>query len=156
SEEFLHQLLKKAVAAGASDIHLKVGQPPGVRVSGEIVYFKTEKLQPDDTQAAARIIVGTRLDAAAFAELREFDGSYTGAGIGRFRVNVYKQRGCYSVVMRAIPTDIPSIDDLGLPQPIRDLAQRERGLVLVVGAAGNGKSTSLASMIHEVNTTRAR
>ncbi len=156
SEEFLHQLLKKAVAAGASDIHLKVGQPPGVRVSGDLVYFKTERLLPDDTEAVARIIVGKRMSDAEFAELLEFDSSYANSGIGRFRVNVYKQRGSYSVVLRSIPVDIPNIDELGLPPPIRELALRERGLVLVVGAAGNGKSTTLASMINEVNGTRPR
>jgi twitching motility protein PilT len=156
SEEFLHQLLKKAIAAGASDIHLKVGQPPGVRVSGDIVYFKTERLLPDDTQAVARIIVGRKLSDSEFAALLEHDSSYVAAGVGRFRVNVYRQRGCYSIVLRSIPIEIPSIDELGLPHPVRDLALRERGLVLVVGAAGNGKSTTLASMIHEVNATRSR
>ncbi len=156
SEEFLHQLLRKAVAAGASDVHLKVGQPPGVRVSGDIVYFKTERLMPDDTEAAARIIVGKRVSGPEFAELLELDSSYAVGGVGRFRVNVYRQRGCFSVVLRAIPVDIPNIDALGLPEPIRELALRERGLVLVVGAAGNGKSTTLAAMIDEVNKSRPR
>lgn len=156
SEEFLHQLLKKAIAASASDVHLKVGQPPGVRVAGELAYFKTDRLLPEDTEAVARIIAGRKLSDAQFAELLEHDCSYAAGGVGRFRVNVYRQRGCYSVVLRSIPVDIPNIDDLGLPHPVRDLALRERGLGLIVGAAGTGKSTTLAAMINEVNTTRPR
>jgi twitching motility protein PilT len=86
----------------------------------------------------------------------EYDTSYTAHGIGRFRVNVYRQRGSLAVVMRFIPTEIPSMDSLGLPMPVtRELAEKQNGLVLVVGAAGNGKSTSIASMVAHLNATRA-
>jgi len=154
SEEFLQQLLGKAVAAGASDIHLKVGQPPGVRVSGDLVYFKTDKLGPDDTEAVAYTVLKRHISEEDFEALLEHDTSYAVGGLGRFRVNVYRQRGCYSVVLRSIPAKVPTIDELGFPHAIQDLAMRERGLVLVVGAAGNGKSTTLASMINVVNETR--
>lgn len=151
SEEFLHQLLKKAVAAGASDIHLKVGQPPGVRVSGDIVYYKTERLLPEDTEAASRIVVGESLGSTSVESLLEHECSYALPAAGRFRVNLFRQRGCLSLVLRSIPAQIPSLEALGLPSALCDLAHRQRGLVLVVGASGNGKSTTLAAMVDEVN-----
>ena len=155
AEEYLHQLLRKAIAAGASDVHLKVGQPPGVRVASEIAYFKTERLMPQDTEAAAGVLLGGGVDAAVIDSIREFDGAYTVAGVGRFRVNIFRQRSCLSVVLRVIPLEIPSLEALGLPPAVRELARRPRGLVLVVGAAGNGKSTTLAAMVHELNATHA-
>jgi twitching motility protein PilT len=156
SEEFFHQLLAKAVAADASDIHLKVGQPPGVRVGGELAFFKVDRLMPEHTEAAARLILG-KLGTAEFMEnLKEHDTSYSVRGLGRFRVNIYRQRGSASVVLRSIPMQVPTIEALGLPNSITDLAQRERGLLLVVGAAGNGKSTTLAAMVDHINETRPR
>jgi len=155
SEEFLHQLLRKAVAANASDVHLKVGQPAGVRVAGDIVYFKVERLMPEDTEAAARIIVGASLGSASLETLTDHDCSYAVSGVGRFRVNVFRQRECLSVVLRWIPLQVPDIDALGLPHAIRDLAHKPRGLVLVVGAAGNGKSTTLAAMVNDINAKSA-
>ncbi|HEY4013138.1 MAG TPA: PilT/PilU family type 4a pilus ATPase [Polyangiaceae bacterium] len=155
-ENFFRALLTRAVAGKASDVHIKVGQPPGVRIRGDIVYFRAEKVQPEDTLAVARHVIKNRDVASHLEELKEYDASYSAEGIGRFRVNVYRQRGSLAVVMRFIPTDIPSLDSLGLPMPItRELAERQNGLVLVVGAAGNGKSTSLASMIAHLNATRA-
>ncbi|MBI4699773.1 MAG: PilT/PilU family type 4a pilus ATPase [Deltaproteobacteria bacterium] len=151
SEQFLHQLLAKAISAGASDVHLKVGQPPGVRVAGELVYFRVDKLQAEDTEAAARVILGSRVPAERFEELLEHDTSYSVEGLGRFRVNVYRQRATYAVAMRSIPMKVPVVEELDLPHAAADLAMRDRGLLLVVGAAGNGKSTSLAAMVNEVN-----
>ncbi|MCA9622532.1 MAG: PilT/PilU family type 4a pilus ATPase [Myxococcales bacterium] len=156
SREFFHQLLSKAVAAEASDIHLKVGKPPGVRVGGEIVYFKVESLGPEDTRALTELILGRQATPERMDTLLEHDTSYAVGGLGRFRVNVYRQRGTFAIAMRSIPVRVPTIEELGLPQAIEDLAETERGLVLVVGAAGNGKSTTLASMVHHINTTRSR
>jgi twitching motility protein PilT len=156
SADFLHQLLGKAVAAEASDVHLKVGQPPGVRVSGDLVYFKVEPLMPEDTKAVARIILGEHGTPEKIRDLQEEDCSYSVKGLGRFRVNIYRQRGSVSIVMRSIPFRVPTVEELGLPHAIPDLAMRERGLVLVVGSAGNGKSTTLASMVDMVNQTRSR
>jgi twitching motility protein PilT len=156
SEEFLRQLLAKAIASGASDVHLKVGQPPGVRVAGDIVYFKVDKLQPEDTEAAATTVLGERATPAFMAELLEYDTSYAVPGLGRFRVNIYRQRGSFAVALRSIPLKIPSQEELGLPDSVMELGNCERGLVLVVGAAGNGKSTTLASMVDRVNETSAK
>jgi twitching motility protein PilT len=155
-EKFFLALLAKAVAGGASDVHIKVGQPPGARIRGEMIYFRTEKITPEDTAAVARLVISNAAVLERLFELKEYDASFTAPTIGRFRVNVYRQRGSLAVVMRFIPTDIPAMESLGLPMPVtRELAERQNGMVLVVGAAGNGKSTSIASMIAHLNATRA-
>jgi len=155
NEAFLVQLLAKAVAAKASDVHLKVGQPPGARVRGDIVYFRSEPLRPQDTDALAHILVKRADVRSRIEELLEHDTAYEAPGVGRFRVNVYRQKGSLAVVMRAIPLQIPSFEELGVPPPAQYLAERDRGLVLVVGAAGNGKSSTLAAMIGHLNHTQA-
>ena len=155
-EKFFHTLLSKAIAGSASDVHIKVGQPPGARIRGDMVYFRTERIVADDSVAVARLVIADPKVRASLDELKEYDTSYNAPGIGRFRANVYRQRGSLAVVMRFIPTDVPPMDSLGLPMPVtRELAERNNGMVLVVGAAGNGKSTSIASMIAHLNATQA-
>jgi len=155
-ENFFRALLSKAVAGKASDVHVKVGQPPGARIRGEIVYFRTDKISADDAVAVARHVISSAEVLGRLDQLMEYDTSYFAHGIGRFRVNVYRQRGSLAVVMRFIPTDIPSIELLELPLPVtRDLVEKQNGMVLVVGAAGNGKSTSIAGMIAHLNGTRS-
>lgn len=156
SESFLHQLLGKALAASASDIHLKCGQPPGARVRGDMVYFRVDRIKPEDTEALARLLLAHRPESVDFETLRECDIAYSVPGLGRFRVNVYRQRGTLAIVMRHVPEKIPTLDDLGVPAPAKTLAELDRGLVLVCGAAGNGKSTTLAAMINHVNQTFAK
>jgi len=154
-ENLLRSLLTKAIASKASDVHIKVGQPPGVRVRGDIIYFRTEKITAEDTEAVARHLITSPDVVARLAELKEYDTSYVAPNIGRFRVNVYRQRGSLAVVMRFIPNEIPPMATLGLPMPVTtELAERHNGMVLVVGAAGNGKSTSIASMIAHLNETQ--
>ncbi len=155
-EVFLHQLLGKALAAKASDVHLKVGQPPGARVLGEMVYFRVDKIRAEDTEAVARVLLARHPAREQLDGLQELDTSYDVATMGRFRVNIYRQRGSLAVVMRYIPATIPTIDSLSLPSPVRHLAERERGLVLVVGATGSGKSTTLAAMIGHINKHSAK
>ncbi|HEX3770995.1 MAG TPA: PilT/PilU family type 4a pilus ATPase [Polyangiaceae bacterium] len=155
-ENFFRAMLSKAVAGKASDVHVKVGQPPGARIRGEIVYFRTDKITADDAVAVARHVIASTEVRDRLDDLKEYDTSYFAQGIGRFRVNVYRQRGSLAIVMRFIPTDIPSIELLELPQPVtRELAEKPNGMVLVVGAAGTGKSTSIASMIAHLNATRS-
>ncbi|HVJ93873.1 MAG TPA: PilT/PilU family type 4a pilus ATPase [Labilithrix sp.] len=155
SEAYFNQLLAKAVAAKASDIHLKVGIPPAARVRGELVFFRTEPLRQEDMESIARLVIRDPRTRGEIATLREYDCAYAADGVGRFRVNVYRQRGTLGIVMRAIPATIPSFEELGCPTPCQFLAERERGLVLVVGAAGNGKSSTLAAMIGHLNRTQA-
>ncbi len=151
NEDYFVQLLVKAVQANASDVHFKVGMPPAARVSGDLVFFRTEALTEADTLAVASHVAppGSDLNSR-----REHDAAYSVEGIGRFRVNVYRQRGTFGVVMRVIALRIPSFEDLGCPPACQLLAERERGLVLCVGAAGNGKSTTLAAMIAHINATK--
>ncbi len=154
NESYLQQLLGKAVAAKASDVHLKVGQPPGARVRGDIVYFRAEPLRPEDTEHLARHLIKDARVRETIGELREYDAAYEAHGVGRFRVNIYRQKGTLAIVMRAIPLQIPSFEDLGCPEACVALAEKDRGLVLVVGAAGNGKSSTLAAMIGHLNKTQ--
>ncbi len=154
NEGYINQLLAKAVAAKASDIHLKVGIPPAARVKGDLVFFRTEPLRAEDTESIARVVVRDAKVRSEIATLREHDCAYAAVGVGRFRVNVYRQRGTIGIVMRAIPTKIPTFDELGAPPPCTMLAEKDRGLVLVVGAAGNGKSSTLAAMIGHLNRTQ--
>ena len=154
-EAFFRQLLAKAVAAKASDVHLKVGQPPGARIRGDMIYFKTDRIMAADTEAIARIVVNDPHLREHPEEILEKDGSYAAQGIGRFRVNCYRQRGSLAVVMRHIPSDIPAMESLHLPAVARDLSEKPNGIVLLVGSTGSGKSTSIASMIGHLNATRA-
>jgi twitching motility protein PilT len=111
---------------------------------------------PEDAEAVARLVISKPEVRDSLHELKEYDTSYSATGIGRFRVNVYRQRGTLAVVMRFIPSDIPEMESLGLPMPVtRELAEKQNGMVLVVGAAGNGKSTSIASMVGHLNATQA-
>lgn len=154
NEAYIVQLLAKAVAAKASDIHLKVGIPPAARVRGDLVFFRTEPLKPEDTENIARVVIKDAKIKSEVSTLREHDCAYSASGVGRFRVNVYRQRGTIGIVMRAIPTKIPGFEELGCPAPCAPLAEKDRGLVLVVGAAGNGKSSTLAAMIGHLNQTQ--
>jgi twitching motility protein PilT len=155
-ENFFRALLSRAVGGKASDVHIKVGQPPGARIRGEMVYFRTEKVAPEDTTAVAHFVITNADVLRRLDDLKEYDTSYMAPGIGRFRVNVYRQRASLAVVMRFIPTEVPTIESLGLPLPVtRELAERQNGMVFVVGAAGNGKSTSIASMVAHLNATQA-
>jgi len=157
SEAFLHQILAKAHAADASDVHLKVGQPPGARVRGDIVYFRADPLEPKDTEAVARLILMQRTKSlTALAGLRELDMSYEVPELGRFRVNVYLQRGSFAIVMRVIPATSPTFDQLKLPQNVRSLADRDSGLVLITGAAGQGKSWTLAALVSHIVATHPK
>jgi twitching motility protein PilT len=154
-EAFFRQLLSKAVAGKASDIHLKVGQPPGARIRGDMIYFKTEKITPADTRAVASFVIHDPKVRAELDMLQEYDASYSAPGIGRFRVNVYRQRGTLAVVMRFIPQEVPPLEDLALPWVTKDLAEKPNGMVLLVGATGSGKSTSIAAMIGHLNRSHA-
>ena len=149
------QLLAKAVAAKASDIHLKVGHPPGARVRGELVFFRAESLRAEDTEEICRLLIKDESLKGTLKTLREHDTAYAAAGVGRFRVNIYRQRGSLAIVMRAVPHTIPTFEELGAPPACQTLCEKERGLVLVVGAAGNGKSSTLAAMIGHLNRTQA-
>ena len=124
------------------------------RVNKQLLPLKTEALSSADTDAIALLVGGRLLAKEVLDEVQEFDVSYSLPGVGRFRANIYRQRGSLAVVMRIIPSEVPALETLGLPTVIEGIAQSERGLVLVTGATGSGKSTTLAAMIRRINETR--
>jgi twitching motility protein PilT len=147
-------LLRQAIAAGASDLHLTVGVPPMLRVAGELKPLGAVPLTPEDT---ARLAYGLLRDGhrEKFEEHWDLDVSYAVPGVGRFRVNVYRQRGSVGAVARVIPPRVPSIEELNLPPVLEELTRRPRGLILVTGPTGQGKSTTLAAMIAFMNQDRS-
>src|SRR6185295_5902509 len=150
----VNDLLKIAVDSGASDLHLKVGTYPMMRVRGNLVpALEDKRLEHEEmvSMAAAVLPVGYR---DKFKEHHEVDLAYSVAGLGRFRCNAFQQRGTIGMVFRVIPRNITSIEDLALPPVLKKISKEERGLVLVTGATGSGKTTTLASMIDEINSTR--
>jgi len=157
------QILKATVKSGASDIHIKVGAPCMVREGEDLIPVTDEKMKPADVNVIVQRVLenyaarhGTTLDLDNLNSVNDIDTSFSLAGVGRFRVNVYRQRGSLAITMRAIPTEIPSIDDLMLPEILKEISFEKRGLVLVTGSTGSGKSTTLASMINHVNLSKPR
>lgn len=144
--------LTKMIQCGGSDAHLKVGKPPGVRISGEIQPQGVESLRPEHTLAIARALLDEE-QWKTFETCGDLDLSYSIPGVARFRVNVMRQRGSISLVLRCIPEKIPTFEDLGLPDICKTFASKPRGLVLVTGPTGSGKSTTLAAMIDLINST---
>src|SRR3954463_9176946 len=150
----VNDLLKVAVDAGASDLHLKVGSFPMMRVRGTLAPATEEKkLDHEDVIAMSAAIMSTT-QRQKFKESQEVDLAYSVAGLGRFRCNIFQQRGTVGMVLRVIPMQIKTIDELGLPAVLKKIAQEERGLVLVTGTTGSGKSTTLAALIDYINATR--
>jgi len=149
--------LRHLVAAGGSDLHLKVGGPPLIRVDGELQPIPgQEQLAPDDTTRAVEAMLTHPGRLTEFAEEKEVDFSYAIEGVARFRVNAFHQRGYVSLVCRAIPMAIKTLEELALPPVLRELAEEERGIVLLTGTTGSGKSTTLAAIIDHINTTMAK
>jgi twitching motility protein PilT len=151
----LGRILQFAMDNEASDIHLKVPSPPALRIHGKLEQIpKAPALAPEDTERFLKEMLGTHVE-----KLREFDEtggvdfSHARDGLGRFRVNAFRQRGSVSLVMRAVPFKVPELEELNLPESIRTLAQEERGIVLVTGTTGSGKSTTLGAMIDHINRT---
>ena len=153
-ETTFHELLQRGTKYNASDALFKVGQPPAFRVGGDLHYLQGEKLRPEHTSALAEIVLKRSRRTGDLTDLMEYDTAYSVSGVGRYRVNIYRQRGTIALALRRIPLEIPSFDKLGLPPVVKTLCEFERGMVLVVGAAGNGKSSTLASMIGHLNQTR--
>jgi twitching motility protein PilT len=150
----LNDILKVAIKGGASDIHLKSGLPPMFRVDGALVPLKNgERMMPDELQRIAADIMNPA-QKARFDEHREADLAYGIAGLGRFRVNVFQQRGTYGIVFRVIPFGVKTLEQLYLPKVVERISHETRGLILVTGTTGSGKSTTLAAMIEQINTDR--
>jgi twitching motility protein PilT len=150
----VNDLLKNAVESGASDLHLKVGSYPMMRVHGTLTPASEQKrLTHEDTVAMAAAVMSTT-QRQKFKESQEVDLAYSVPGLGRFRCNVFQQRGTIGIVLRVIPMGIKSIGQLDLPKVLARIADEDRGLVLCTGTTGSGKSTTLAAMVDHINSTR--
>src|SRR3954452_7570474 len=150
----LDNALRFLIASEGSDLHLKTHSQPLVRLHGELRTIPgTEPLSPEDTIGAVQEMLHDRRKLAEFEAEHEVDFSYSVEGLARFRVNAFYQRGTVSVVMRAIPVNIKSVDELNLPSVISRLPEEERGIILLTGTTGSGKSTTLAAMIDHMNRT---
>jgi twitching motility protein PilT len=151
----IDELLREVVEAGASDLHLKVGSPPIIRVDGELSELDEPICSPEDTKDYAASLMSEK-QIRRFSETNEIDFAYSGPNIGRFRINVYRQRGSISIALRQVVTTVPSFAELNLPPVVQKLALEPRGMVLVTGTTGSGKTTTLAAMIDHINNNLRR
>lgn len=148
-----NELLKLVVEKKASDLHITVGVPPVLRINGTLIKLDLPQLTPHDTEDIVKDLLSSE-QLRRLEENGDIDLSYSVKGLGRFRINAYKQRGTYGLAIRSVALKIPSLDELGLPEILKDLAMKTRGLILVTGPTGSGKSTTLASMIDLINSKR--
>jgi len=147
----MQELFKAAVERGASDIHIKAGDFMRARIHGVLQPLTQQRLTMDQVKGIALQLIPHEEDRKDFERLLDYDCSWGIPGVGRFRVNIMKQRGSPMIVMRAIPIEIPSVEDLGLPSIINKISAAERGLILVTGVTGSGKSSTMAAMINWIN-----
>lgn len=149
----IEEILREAKEAGASDVHLTVGIPPKMRVNGTLVTMNYSRLLPTDT---LDILLGIMSEAQRekFEGKGEYDFSFSIPDCGRFRVNAYRQRGSVALAFRLVGNSVPAQEELGLPESVLNLYQKKRGLILVTGPAGSGKSTTLAALIDRINSNR--
>ncbi len=151
----IDELLAEMMTRNASDLHLKAGSPPVLRVDGELSLMDQPPLTPEDTKDVAASIM-TDKQIRRFSEHNEIDFAYSAPNLGRFRVNVFRQRGSISIAMRQVQTKIPSFEELHLPEIIKRVSLEPRGLTLVTGTTGSGKTTTLAAMIDHINAQMRR
>jgi len=150
----INKILKKAVDMRVSDIHLKVGLPPVLRRFGALLPLKDyEKLSNDNISDIAQSLMN-QYQQAKFETTNEIDFAYSLSNVARFRVNCFRQRGSFGMVFRVVPTDPPSLDELNLPETLKRISLERKGLILVTGTTGSGKSTTLAGMVNHINTNR--
>jgi twitching motility protein PilT len=147
----MEKILRAAVERGASDLHIKADDVFRARVDGRLVPLTRQALTAEQTRAIAQSLIPIESDRARLDELSDYDCSYALPGVGRFRVNIMRQRGAFSVVMRAIPYDVPTLDKLRLPPAVSHIADAERGMILVTGVTGSGKSSTMAAMVRQIN-----
>jgi twitching motility protein PilT len=153
--ESVENIIKAAVQRGASDLHIKSGDVFRARINGQLIPFTKQRLTPEQTRGIAEFLIPHERDRRRLDEITDYDCSWGLAGVGRFRVNILRQRGSFMIVMRVIPIDIPTFEQLGLPV-LRDIAAQERGLILVTGVTGSGKSSTQAAMIGYMNQNMRR
>src|SRR5213075_2898510 len=152
----MEKIIKAAVDRGASDLHIKAGDVFRARIDGRLVPLTKQRLTPDQTKAIAQRLISNEDDRNRIDKLRDYDCSWGMPGIGRFRVNILRQRSSFMIVMRVIPFDVPTFETLKLPAVLPDVATAERGMILVTGVTGSGKSSTMAAIINHINQTQHR
>ena len=147
----MEKIIKAAVERGASDLHIKAGDVFRARIDGKLVALTKQALTPDQTRSIALRLIANEDDRARIDKLQDYDCSWGAPGIGRFRVNILRQRSSFMIVMRVIPFEVPSFDKLAVPPVLKEIATVERGMILVTGVTGSGKSTTMAALINHIN-----
>jgi twitching motility protein PilT len=150
----IEQIIKAAIDRGASDLHIKAGDVFRARIDGKLVPLTKQRLTPDQTRAIAQHLISSEEDRARIDRLRDYDCSWGMPGVGRFRVNILRQRSSFMIVMRVIPFDIPTFDTLNLPPVLSSVAGAEHGMILVTGVTGSGKSSTMAAIVNHINQTQ--
>jgi twitching motility protein PilT len=149
----MENIIKAAVERGASDLHIKAGDVFRARIDGKLQPLTKQRLTPEQTKAIALKLIPTEEDRKQIDSIRDYDCSWGAPGIGRFRVNILRQRSSFMVVMRVIPFEVPTVNRLRLPQVLEKIAEAERGMILVTGVTGSGKSSTMAAIINHINAT---
>jgi twitching motility protein PilT len=152
----MEKIIKAAVERGASDLHIKAGDVFRARIDGKLVPLTKQRLTPEQTRAIALQFIPNVEDRARIDKIQDFDCSWGAPGIGRFRVNILRQRSSYMVVMRVIPFEVPTFESLKLPPVLASVSSAERGMILVTGVTGSGKSSTMAAMIDYINRTQQK
>src|SRR5690349_9573113 len=147
----MEKIIKAAVERGASDLHIKAGDAFRARIHGRLVPLTKQRLTPEQTRGIALHLMPNEDDKARVDRITDYDCSWSASGIGRFRVNIMRQRSSFMIVMRVIPFDIPTFETLRLPKVLARVAEVERGMVLVTGVTGSGKSSTMAAMVNHIN-----
>ena len=149
----IERIIRAAVERGASDVHIKAGDVVRARVDGRLAVLTKQTLSAEQTRAIALHFIVDEKDRASIDSLRDYDCSWASPGIGRFRVNIMRQRSAHSIVMRVIPEQVPTFDSLRLPKVLNSVARTERGMVLVTGVTGSGKSSTMAAFVNAINAS---
>jgi len=149
----MENIIKAAVERGASDLHIKAGDVFRARIDGKLQPLTKQRLTPEQTKAIALKLIPSEADRKLIDQIRDYDCSWGAPGIGRFRVNILRQRSSFMIVMRVIPFEVPSIEKLRLPRVLERIAEEERGMILVTGVTGSGKSSTMAAIVNQINAT---
>jgi twitching motility protein PilT len=149
----MENIIKAAVERGASDLHIKAGDVFRARIDGKLQPLTKQRLTPEQTKEIALKLIASEEDRKLIDKIRDYDCSWGAPGIGRFRVNILRQRSSFMVVMRVIPFEVPTIDKLRLPRVLEKIAEAERGMILVTGVTGSGKSSTMAALVNQINAT---
>ena len=152
----VEQIIKAAIDRGASDLHIKAGDVFRARIDGKLVPLTKQRLTPEQTRAIALRLMPNEEDRGRLDKLHEYDCSWGVPGVGRFRVNILRQRSSFMIVMRVIPFDIPTFESLKLPSVLTTIAAAERGMILVTGVTGSGKSSTMAAILNHINQTNQK